>query len=119
MDEVTVAEKKLEALERIVKAITYTEKITYHGYNQDPSYVEFHGADPDNFKLRGYAEGLDLDWCAELYDREAIEIFGEEGTEKDARMVAEVWLFEDPYKRIESLETKVQSLTSSMIEEDK
>lgn len=105
-------ENKLKALERILKAITYTEEITYHG--KDPLYVEFHGASPENFSLRGYAEGLDLDWVAELYDREGFAILGEGELAKDARMVAEIWLFEDPWKTIGELKKEIEDLDTKV-----
>ncbi len=103
----TSVENKLKALERIVKSLTYAEKIVYHGGN--PQWIEFHGVDPESFKLRGYSEGLDLDWSAEPYEREGYTIIGEGAKAWDAHMVAEIWLFEDPYERIKELEAQVQT----------
>lgn len=100
------AEAKLEALERIVKSLTYAEKIIYHG--EKPSWVEFHGVDPESFGLRGYSEGLDLDWGAEPYEREGFKVIGEDTKAWDAHMVATIWLFEDPYKKIDELETQLR-----------
>lgn len=112
-------EDKVKALERILKAITYAEEITYHG--KGPTYIRFHDADPRGLKLRGYSEGLDLDWDAEPYER-AVHFVDEledkleaEATKiTDARLVGEVWLFDDPWKKIEWLETHTEALRKEL-----
>ena len=106
MVELTV-EAKLKALERIVKSLTYAEKIIYQG--KGPSWVEFHGVDPESFSLRGYSEGLDLDWSAEPYERKGFTVIGEGAKAWDAHMVATIWLSEDPWIKIDELEAQIHS----------
>ena len=115
MSKEATTEAKLKALERIVKSLTYAERIIYQG--KGPSWVEFHGVDPESFSLRGYSEGLDLDWCAEPYEREGFTAIGEGAKAWDANMVATIWLFEDPWVRIEELEAQVRGLSESANEE--
>jgi hypothetical protein len=98
------AERKISALERILISLTRADKISYnigrHRFLLDT--IEFHGADPDDLRLKGYSEGLSIDWDAEIYEDEVPEEFGG-GTCKRARMVGEVWIDFDMYKELQRL----------------
>lgn len=106
-------EEKIEALERILKAITYTDEITYksgeHGYLLDR--IQFHGANPDYLKFRGYSEGLDLDWDAEPHEEEVPEEFGG-GITDHPRLVGEIWIQDDMWKTIQDLREQLSEFTT-------
>jgi len=98
-------EKKIEYLERILKAVTYADEITYK-IDENPPYildrVLFHGAHVDHLHFGGYSEGLDLDWGAEVIEENVPKEFGGGKTQR-ARLVGEVWIQEDMWKTIQEL----------------
>ena len=104
-------EEKVEALERILKAITYADEITYingeHGYLLNR--IQFHGANPDYLYFRGYSEGLDLDWDAEIYEEDVPKEFGG-GRTQSARLVGEVWIQEDLWDAVQKLRERLSQL---------
>ena len=97
-------EEKIEILERILKAVTYADEIRYPDKVHDAmlNRVQFVGANPDFLHLRGYSEGLEIDWDAEYYESEVPEEFGG-GTTMNARLVGEVWVGLDMWKTIQDL----------------
>ena len=114
-------EKKVEYLERVLKAITYADEITYK-IDENPPYlldrVLFHGAHVDYLHFRGYSEGLDLDWDAEIIEEDVPEEFGG-GTTQHARLVGEVWIQPDMWETIQELREQLSEFIEKGEENEK
>jgi len=105
---------KIEALERIIKAITYADEIRYpkNPHKIMLERIQFVGANPDHLYFRGYSEGLEIDWDAEYYEDEVPEELGG-GITMSARLIGEVWIQEDLWKTVQDLKQEIQSLSES------
>lgn len=112
-----IAEKeKVEALERILKSLTYADEIRYKKYSeQDWLIVEVIGVDPNHFEFKGYSEGLDINWDTEPYIIDPPEHMKDELLPiQAAKIVANVWVMQDHWELIDKLEAEVKRLSSKV-----
>lgn len=98
---------KVEILERILRDLTGATEIRWDSVHiwkgQINGYVQLVGADPDDVKLGGYDNGLELGYDSEPYDD---EMLGKKV--KSSRIIVDVWIGPDPWKRVEELESQLK-----------
>ena len=114
-----VEQEKIEALERILMALTRADEIRYRKYDgMNWLYVSVVGVDPNDFEFKGYSEGLDITWDTEPHTVYPPEDMKDELLPmQDAKIIAKVWVAQDMWKIIEDLKAQVQSLKGKTNEE--
>ncbi len=110
-----VEQEKIEALERILMALTRADEIRYRKYDgMDWLYVSVVGVDPNDFEFKGYSQGLDITWETEPYTVYPPEDMKDKLLPiQTAKIIAKVWVEQDMWEIIEDLKAQVENSKGS------